>query len=783
MQRAYGYVYDPLNRLLQGDFVARTASLPATPSASGLWKSEEDNYRLSFASYDDNGNIQTLRRRGLLANATHASPKRFEPVDALTYAYAGNRLQVVDDAVTGNQLPRPRGYEGAPTSLAGDFQEGGTHLAQEYLYDANGNLTQDRNKGITGIAYNHLNLPRLIRFGLGADSIVFRYTAAGQKVAKLVYQTGKPVGRTDYLGPYQYEQDSLRFFPHAEGRVLRVVSYDAARQPTVRYQREFTFKDHLGNLRLAYRAGQVRTLTATLNLDDAAAHRRETQQFDSVSVSAPVAFRVGPALARSDGYVARLNAGGSAPQPLGPLTQFAVQKGDTLRVTAPGLYPQPASNNTFAFSLAGFVASLLSPAPGAPAGADGTRRGGLPLLQVGLNSAALLALRQLPGGVPKGYLRVLSFNEDSVLVDQRTVQLTAAALNNYETLATGPLVVQQTGYVSVYVGNESAVDVYFDDLTVEHRQGLQVQENQYDPFGLSLTGLDYNTSALKNLNMKQFNGQEKIIDLGLCLYTYRYREYDFQLGRFSRVDPLAEKFPYLTTYQFASNSPIWLRELEGLEGVRYTDVDGTEGVRKNVVVLLEPLKQAGVGSSQKEIDHVNNQNALIERRNASTLSIIRAETSQYLDNNGKGSKDSNGNTIRVTTNVIGIPDFDKKGMTRSQVDNKYTQISREYGEKGTKFDKFGASLDINAGAAVITREGSGGAQGSTVNNIIRLNFNGPEGTRSHEIGHSLGLNDNGYKIGGILNNPPMQLISPEVDVITRESYQSIAPAPSPPVLP
>ena len=38
------------------------------------------------------------------------------------------------------------------------------HQGQEYLYDANGNLTQDRNKGITGIVYNHLNLPRQICF-------------------------------------------------------------------------------------------------------------------------------------------------------------------------------------------------------------------------------------------------------------------------------------------------------------------------------------------------------------------------------------------------------------------------------------------------------------------------------------------------------------------------------------------------------------------------------------------------------------------------------------------
>ena len=134
---------------------------------------------------------------------------------------------------------------------------------------------------------------------------------------------------------------------------------------------------------------------------------------------------------------------------------------------------------------------------------------------MGLSAATLLGLAQLPGGVPQGYLRVLSFNEDSVLVDQRTVQLSAAALGNYETLSTGPLVVQHNGYVSVYVGNESAADVYFDDVTIEHRQGLQVQENQYDPFGLDLAGVSGAAPGLRGKNFYQFNGKENQLDLGL----------------------------------------------------------------------------------------------------------------------------------------------------------------------------------------------------------------------------------------------------------------------------
>ena len=62
-------------------------------------------------------------------------------------------------------------------------------------------------------------------------------------MAKLVYQTGRPLQRTDYLGPYQYEQDSLRFASATSGAVC--------------YQREFTLKDHLGNLRLALSCSKI----------------------------------------------------------------------------------------------------------------------------------------------------------------------------------------------------------------------------------------------------------------------------------------------------------------------------------------------------------------------------------------------------------------------------------------------------------------------------------------------------------------------------------------------
>lgn len=48
-------------------------------------------------------------------------------------------------------------------------------------------------------------------------------------------------------------------------------------------------------------------------------------------------------------------------------------------------------------------------------------------------------------------------------------------------------------------------------------------------------------------------------------YDYGFRIYNPRLGRFLSVDPLAKVYPELTTYQFASNSPIQGIDLDGRE--------------------------------------------------------------------------------------------------------------------------------------------------------------------------------------------------------------------------
>ena len=65
-----------------------------------------------------------------------------------------------------------------------------------------------------------------------------------------------------------------------------------------------------------------------------------------------------------------------------------------------------------------------------------------------------------------------------------------------------------------------------------------------------------------------FNGQEadnEVLGDG-ALHAFEYRMHDTRIGRFWSVDPLAKDYPMLTPFQFASCSPMLLKDVEGLEG-------------------------------------------------------------------------------------------------------------------------------------------------------------------------------------------------------------------------
>ena len=209
--RMYGYQYDHLNRLLEGNY-----------------KRESGNFRDSYLerlTYDKNGNIQSLLRNG----DSDANDYEFI-IDDLKYTYHPqnkNLLMKVFDTTNS-----PQGFK--------DDSDGLNDPEADYKYDENGNVTKDDNKQIKEISYNHLNLPTQILF-VNGSKINYLYNASGQKIQKTVM--GNESITTNYLSGFQYHNSTLKHFPHAEGYVNSIDD---------RFKYVYNYTDHLGNIRLSY---------------------------------------------------------------------------------------------------------------------------------------------------------------------------------------------------------------------------------------------------------------------------------------------------------------------------------------------------------------------------------------------------------------------------------------------------------------------------------------------------------------------------------------------------
>ena len=206
--RGYKFTYDGLDRMLNATY-GETAGI----------STNANRFSENVTGYDKNGNIKGLQRYGQLSSTAYGM------IDNLTLTLNGNQLNRVDDAV-------------AASTYNGGFEfKNGANAADEYSYDANGNLTKDLNKGISGITYNFLNLPNVVTFSDGS-TITYTYGADGTKL-RTVHKIGSTTTTTDYCGNVVYENGVQKLLLTEEGYVTLSDS-----------KYHYYLKDHQGNNRV-----------------------------------------------------------------------------------------------------------------------------------------------------------------------------------------------------------------------------------------------------------------------------------------------------------------------------------------------------------------------------------------------------------------------------------------------------------------------------------------------------------------------------------------------------
>jgi len=196
--RGYAFTYDNLSRITAGNYLENAAA--------------NTNYKTAY-TYDKMGNMLTMQRYGKTTATAYGL------IDNLTLSYTGtgNQLLKVEDAVPNISLAE-----------SADFKNY-SNVASEYIYNANGSMTKDFNKGISDIQYNSLNLPRLmdIKSPVAEARNEYTYSAGGQKL-KVVqkwnpnYSTAPVIGSainvssltasktTEYIGNMIYENGALK---------------------------------------------------------------------------------------------------------------------------------------------------------------------------------------------------------------------------------------------------------------------------------------------------------------------------------------------------------------------------------------------------------------------------------------------------------------------------------------------------------------------------------------------------------------------------------------------
>ena len=495
-------------------------------------------------------------------------------------------------------------------------------FSQEYTYDANGNMSGDANKEIARIHYDIFNLPDTIVYKDGR-TIIYTYTALGQKLCqRVVAANGALLQKQDYVDGFQYRNDTLREIRHSEGRVVS--------NTTSSWEYQYHLSDHLGNLRSTITsATDTIEYLATMETESAALEQIIFEGLEKNRTN----FVKANHTARGN-EVAQLR---SDKESAAVSMDLAVQGGDIIYLQVHAYYEGPPTTKNPSSSLSAILLPIVLGAfNGAP--------------MVGESPRAMLSTSNITGGltapsedksVPKAHLNYQLFDKRYKAIDGGFVAVSERASFKGELLTLGPIKIQRNGYLYVYLSNasEENIPVYFDDLKVTHIPTPVVQEDGYDPFGLTLTEQHTERFGVEH-NNHLFNGKERQDEFDLNWYDYGARMYDPALGRWHAPDLLTEKYPSVTSYQYAMNNPLTLIDPDGHDVVFHQS--GADKARhQKLTTAMTMLKNTDEG---KQI--------LSKAQNNEKITVYVAGT-----NNVEGGKQ-----YALTTKIYGN-EFDKRRKT------------------------------------------------------------------------------------------------------------------------